>query len=123
MNKLQCVFKSHLPEMTGTGKNGKAWIKQDFIAETVDQFPKMICFTCWGDVNDLVKNLKEGDSINVKFDVASREYNGKWYTDLKAEGIEKTASSSSQPAKQAEPEPQAAEIFPAGEVTNDDLPF
>ena len=114
MNKLQCIFKTHLPEVSGTSQKGKDWIKQDIIVSTVDQYPKTVCFTCWGDTTDLVKKLKEGETITVKFDVSSREYNGKWYTELKAEGIEKS--------QQAEVKAEYQAPSSVGSI-DDSLPF
>lgn|SRR6185436_13333526 len=71
-------------EQTGTGKNGN-WVKQNFIIETAhEQYPKKVCFTMWGDKTQILKSMKEGTQVKVAFDVESREYNGKWYTDLKA---------------------------------------
>jgi len=67
---------------TGEGKNG-AWKKQDFVIETDGQYPKKVCISAWGDkINESA--LQIGNDINVSFDVESREYNGRWYTDLKA---------------------------------------
>jgi hypothetical protein len=71
-----------LPEQTGTGKNGQ-WLRQDFIIETQEQFPRKVCFSAWGDKVSLVKALKTDTEVNVSFNVESREYNGKWYTDLR----------------------------------------
>ncbi len=72
-----------LPEQTGEGKFGK-WIKQEFIIETQDQYPKKICFSTWGDKTDFLKKVSEGDIITVSFNPESREYNERWYTDLRA---------------------------------------
>jgi hypothetical protein len=71
-----------LTAQTGTGKNG-AWKKQEFILETGDTYPKKVCIAVWGDKIDL-GSFKMGDAVDVSFDVESREYNGKWYTDVKA---------------------------------------
>ena len=71
-----------LPLQTGTGKNGQ-WKKQDIIVETDGQYPKKICVSIWGDkINESL--VKVGSQLNISFDVESREYNGKWYTDVKA---------------------------------------
>ena len=44
-----------LPEVTGAGKNG-SWVKQEFVLETADQYPKKVCLSLWGDkVSDLKK--------------------------------------------------------------------
>ena len=75
-----------LPINTGTGKNGE-WKKQDIIVETDGQYPKKVCISIWGDkIND--NQLLIGNLLKIDFDIESREYNGKWYTDLKALKIE-----------------------------------
>lgn len=75
-----------LPLQSGTGKNGQ-WKKQDVIVETDGQYPKKICISVWGEkIND--DQLKIGNRLKIDFDVESREYNGRWYTDVKAWKIE-----------------------------------
>lgn len=74
------------PLQTGTGKNGQ-WKKQDIIVETEGQYPKKVCISIWGDkINESV--LKPGTLLKIDFDVESREYNGRWYTDVKAWKVE-----------------------------------
>ncbi|MFH0894521.1 MAG: DUF3127 domain-containing protein [Bacteroidota bacterium] len=75
-----------LPLQTGTGKNGE-WKKQDIIVETEGQFPKKICISIWGDKADPTM-LQIGNQLSIQFDVESREYNGRWYTDVKAWKVE-----------------------------------
>jgi hypothetical protein len=75
-----------LPLQTGTGRNGQ-WKKQDIVVETDGQYPKKICISVWGDkINESL--LKVGNRLKIDFDVESREYNGRWYTDVKAWKIE-----------------------------------
>ncbi|HMO31415.1 MAG TPA: DUF3127 domain-containing protein [Lacibacter sp.] len=71
-----------LPLQTGSGKNGP-WKKQDIIVETDGNFPKKVCISIWGDKIDSAL-LKPGTMLTIDFDVESREYNGRWYTDVKA---------------------------------------
>ena len=93
------------PEQTGTGKNGN-WVKQNFIIETPhEQYPKKVCFVAWGDKTQILKSLNPGMQINVSFDLESREFNGKWYTDLKAWKIAAATGDSQNP--QALPAPCA----------------
>lgn len=75
-----------LPLQTGTGKNGQ-WKKQDIIVETSGQYPKKICVSVWGDKID-EKKLKPGHMLKIDIDIESREYNSRWYTDVKAWKIE-----------------------------------
>lgn len=85
---MQITAKLHslLPMQTGAGKNGP-WKKQDFIVETDGTYPKKICISVWGDKID-GSLLVPGKNLRIDFDVESREYNGRWYTDVKAWRIE-----------------------------------
>jgi hypothetical protein len=76
------VFRK-LPEMTGTSAKG-AWKKQDVVFELPSEFNRKICVTFFGDRAEDAASLNEGDAVNVSVNVESREYNGKWYTDVKA---------------------------------------
>jgi len=77
-----------LPLQSGQGKNGE-WRKQEFIIETSGQYPKKVCFNLWGDKIDAA-GLQLNELVTVSFDPESREYNGKWYTDLKAWRVSKS---------------------------------
>ncbi len=83
-----------LSEVTGQGKNG-AWVKQDFVLETEDQYPKKACFTAWGEKAADLKTFSLGEKLKVTFNAESREYNEKWYTDLRAVRIDQVGGSSS----------------------------
>lgn len=71
-----------LPLQSGQGKVNE-WRKQDFILETQTTYPKKVCISLWGDRIDQAR-ITEGEVITASFDVESREYNGRWYTDLRA---------------------------------------
>ncbi|MBK1650160.1 DUF3127 domain-containing protein [Rhabdochromatium marinum] len=71
-----------IPEKSGTSARGP-WRKQEYVLETQGDFPKKICFMVWGDkIDDLA--IREGQQLRVEVDIESREYNGRWYTDVKA---------------------------------------
>lgn len=77
-----------LPEVTGQGKNGP-WNKQEFVLETLDtQYPKKVCMTAWGDKAGDLKQFADGDMVKATFSPESREYNERWYTELRAYRIE-----------------------------------
>lgn len=109
-----------LPLQTGNGKNGQ-WRKQDIIVETDGQYPKKVCIAIWGDkINE--SQLQVGNQLKIEFDVESREFNGKWYTDCKAWKIELAGSSSSAPSDwQADPIVEEPSMGVSAPV--DDLPF
>jgi Domain of unknown function (DUF3127) len=100
---------------TGQGKNGP-WKKQEFILETGDTYPKKVCIAVWGDKID-INSFKPGDTVNVSFDVESREFNGKWYTDVRAWKI--VAGQQSQQVPAANTSQEYSDI----NSSNDDLPF
>ena len=83
------VFKL-LPETSGTSAAGKAWVKQDFVIETEDQYPKKVCFTAFGEkIVPVVKTLIVGQEVEVSFNAESREYSEKFYTQLNCWKISK----------------------------------
>jgi hypothetical protein len=108
-----------LPLQTGTGKNGE-WKKQDIIVETDSQYPKKICISIWGDKINL-EQLQIGNIFNIDFDIESREYNGKWYTDVKAWklGLSGTKSDSSLGLNASE----AEEVVYVPDVQDEESPF
>lgn len=84
-----------LPLQTGTSKNGE-WKKQDIIIETQGQYPKKVCIAIWGDrINPA--QLQTGNQLKISFDVESREFNGRWYTDVKAWKIENAQTGNAMP--------------------------
>ena len=67
---------------SGQGKNG-TWKKQEYIVETKSQYPKKVCVTVWGDKIDQF-NLNQNEEVTLSIELESREYNGRWYTDVRA---------------------------------------
>lgn len=107
-----------LQMQTGMGKKGQ-WKKQEFIVETISQYPKKVCLSAWGDKIDQY-NLKEGDMVSVSVDLESREYNGRWYTEARAWKLEKEGNSGN---NDFSPPPPTDEPFVESGSNVDDLPF
>ncbi|MFO7873062.1 MAG: DUF3127 domain-containing protein [Bacteroidales bacterium] len=114
---------SILPEQSGEGHKGP-WRKQDFIIETEGPYPRKVCITIWGDKIDRF-DVKEGETITASVNIESREFNGRWYTDVKAWKIEKDTSqqagSIESPSPFDGPMPPEEPLPPAD--PDDDLPF
>ncbi len=120
------VFKV-LPVESGEGKNGP-WKKQQVVIEldSNGKYPKKVAVTFW---TDLVDNagFVIGNNISIEFDIESREYNERWYTDVKAWRINKadggntSNNNTSTNYQQSAPAPKV-EDAPATQV-DDDLPF
>lgn len=112
---------SLLPQQTGEGKNGK-WVKQEFILETQGEYPRKVCVSAWGDKAKDAENLRPGETIKVSINIESREYSGRWYTDVRAWRIDKVSPGSnvSEVDMPSPPTPSIDDL--PGEPEND-LPF
>jgi hypothetical protein len=75
-----------IPEKSGTSARGP-WRKQEYVLEIPGDYPKQVCFMVWGDKIDQL-GIQQGQEVTVHFDLESREYNGRWYTDVKAWRVE-----------------------------------
>lgn len=93
--EIKGTISSILPMEQGQGKNGP-WRKQDFILQTGGDYPKQICCTIWGDNIDAFQP-RTMESVTVSIDLQSREYNGRWYTDVKAWKITRGEGESGEP--------------------------
>ncbi|MCH5244916.1 MAG: DUF3127 domain-containing protein [Muribaculaceae bacterium] len=72
-----------LPEQSGTSKSGNAWKKREYVLETMDTYPRKVHFHFFGDRADQYP-LSVGEEVTISFDINSREFNGRWYTDISA---------------------------------------
>ncbi len=88
--EIKGKVKRILPLEQGDTKNGKGWKRRDFIVEFKDgDFDKIVALTARTDAAlERVGNLAEGAEVNVSFNVESREWNGKYFTNLNAWKIE-----------------------------------
>jgi hypothetical protein len=108
----------------GTSTRG-AWKKQDFILETLDQYPKKVCISGWNEKADEIMQFKPNEMLSVSINVESREYNSKWYTDVKAWKIDRMGNSAAAPAN-TNSAPAAADDITGVSFSSDDegdLPF
>ena len=119
--ELTCKLKQFLQEQTGNGKNGP-WVKQDFLVETLGDYPKTICMSAWGDQVPTVKGIVPGSTIKASVRIESREYNGRWYTDVRPWKIVSEGSPSA-PVQNYSASPAPLEPVTADLNTPDDLPF
>lgn len=83
--ELKGTIKVILDEQSGEGKNG-AWRKQDFVIEYKDgDYPKLACFTSFGEKKiEYLNKYKVGQEVTVSFNAESKEWNGKYFTNLNA---------------------------------------
>jgi len=118
----------------GTSARGP-WRKQELIIETEEQYPRTVCLICWTNQIDEIQKFAPGQTIKAQIEISSREFNGKWYTDVRVWRFDPVGSTApaaapvEQPAQQPsmhQTPPAAApttEYFPPAEDSTDDLPF
>jgi hypothetical protein len=116
--QISGTVRELLEEQSGEGRNGP-WRKQEFILETGGDYPKQICIVMWGDNIDKF-GVSEGEQLTAHIDIASREYNGRWYTDVKAWKVARDQpEGGAPPVDENEPFPEP----PGDEDADDGLPF
>lgn len=118
---------SCLPTETGQGKNG-TWVKNTYIIETPGQYPKKVAVSLWGETLPV---LKVDQEVDCHIDIESREYNQRWYTEVKcfkvdfvtngAPKADKPKTDAKKPAA-AKPEEDFSSFEPTN-ADNSDLPF
>ena len=110
-----------LPEKSGQSANGE-WRKQEYILETDSNYPKKICFMAWGDkIGEF--NLQQGENVEVSVDLESREYNGRWYTDVKAWKVSKDEMSANNEPTYGEYDSNETDNNNKVSLEEDDIPF
>jgi stress response protein SCP2 len=93
--EIQGKITHVLDTRTGSGQKGD-WTVYNYVLETSGQYPKQIAF----EVFNTDHGLQVGDTIKAQINIESREYNGRWYTAVKAYKVDVQGS------KQASPPPR-----------------
>lgn len=119
------IITNVLPVQSGVGKSsGKEWHKQTAVLQTSEQYPKSIAFDMF---NDRIIPLQVGQSVHVQISIESREYQGRWYTNVNAISVEQAAPMGSpQPMPYPQTPQQTYQQAPQqaqAQQVNSDLPF
>lgn len=137
-----------LPPQDGIGRNGNPWKLQGYVLETLDQYPRKVHFEVFGEDRIKQNPCAIDQLVTVSFDIESREFNGRWYTSIRAWRIQQGDTTQPGAAEAAQPvaaapaqpapapmsnqqsaisnEPQAAPVDPFDASAGDDssqLPF
>lgn len=78
--QLPAKLIQQLPIQSGTSINGP-WSRQTIIVETTDEYPKKVCISIWNGKVDISK-LEVGKEYTFHCNIESKEYKGKWYTEV-----------------------------------------
>lgn len=82
MMEIKGTLLKVLPVQTGEGKNG-VWSKYDIIIQQEGKHAKMACVTIFGDKVSM-DGIGIGSLITATVNIESREFNGKYYTNVTA---------------------------------------
>ncbi len=120
-----------LPVVSGTSARGE-WQRQDVVFEIQDgTFARKVAVTFFNKPNDIA-SLKVGAAYIVSFNLDSREFNGKWYTNVTAWRVQAKQNEVVPPQAEASAYTSATPSMPATEPSFtssasseevDDLPF
>ena len=118
-------------------RTGNSWKTQEFVIETHEQYPRKCVFNVFGEDRLREFNIQVGEELTVSFDIDAREFNGRWYNDIRAWRVVRVDPNAVAADPAAAPQPQAYAPQPqqpaapaaapqpevAGGAAEDDLPF
>lgn len=105
-----------------SARTGNAWMTQEYVIEIPGQFPKRCAFSIFGEDRIKQFNIQNGEDITIQFDIDAREYNGRWFNDIRAYNVIRGQSKQSVAPNAVVDNP----FPPIGEVSGSDggdLPF
>ena len=114
-----------LPERGGVSKTGNEWKMQEYVLETHEQYPRKMCFNVFGADKIAQFNIQAGEEMTVSFDINAREYNGRWYNDIRAWKVERGSAAPQMQTEAAIINAPKVEVPDFSKSANDpdDLPF
>lgn len=115
-----------LPAREGVSKVGNPWKIQEYVLETHDQYPRKMCFNIFGADKIAQFNIQIGEELTVSFDIDCREWQGRWFNDIRAWKVERGGAQPAAPTvDSAAPFPpvSSAPVDFTANSEGDDLPF
>lgn len=110
--EIQGKIIAALPIQSGVSKStGKSWQSQEYVIETIGQYPRKCCFRILGEDKIKMWSINVGEEITVSLCIDAHKYNGRWYNSFIALDIKRKEAVSIPPT------------MPNGEMSLDDLPF
>jgi len=115
-NTVIGTLVSILETESGESKAGKSWTSRSFIIETDAEWNNTICFKLFGEEkSQMIEAFEVGATLEVAFNVSSREYNGKYYHNIDAWQINEVGAQSM--------DEMAEDEFSKKPILDEDVPF
>lgn len=95
-----------MPAKSGvSARTGNPWMTQEYVIEVPGQYPKKCAFSIFGEDRIKQFNLQPGEqNVTVQFDIDAREYNGRYYNDIRCYNVLRAGQQATQPAAAAGPQ-------------------
>ncbi|MBR3456360.1 MAG: DUF3127 domain-containing protein [Bacteroidaceae bacterium] len=128
-----------------SARTGSPWKMQEYVLETInEQYPRRMCFNVFGEDKIASMNIQQNEIMTVYFDFNAREYQGRWYNDIRAWKVDRNVNvapgtqfttdgqapfnnpaqpAQPQPTAQAPTQPTAPAFDNGGGNDSEDLPF
>ena len=125
------------PRSGVSARTGNSWMTQEYVLEVPGQYPKRCVFNLFGEDRIKQFNIQNGEDLTIQFDIDAREYQGRWFNDIRAYNVIRgqvppvaaAPAASPFPPAQAQPDAATSPVPPAQEPaaaeggSADDLPF
>lgn len=122
--ELQGKVIAVLPERSGVSQRGE-WKSQEFVIQYQEgQYPRHLCFNVFGAERLQRFNIQIGQTVLVAFDIDARQWNDRWFTDIRAydvRQVDPNAAPAASPFQAAQPQ-QNVQAAPAA-TENPSAPF
>ena len=91
--ELQGKVIAVLPERSGVSARGE-WKSQTYVIETQEQYPKKLAFDVFGADRIVNFGIHLGEVINVSFEIDAREYQGRYFNQIRAWAVSRISQQS-----------------------------
>ena len=92
------IIVANEPRGGVSARTGNSWKMQEFVLETMEQYPRKCMFSVFGEDRLREFNIQVGEVLTVSFDIEAREYNGRWYNDVRAWKVQRPDAAPAAPA-------------------------
>lgn len=120
--KIEGIVKAVLPVRSGATQKGE-WASMDFVLETQERYPQTVVINIFGKNKIDAYALKSGDMVSVDFEFRAREYNGRWFNEIRAWAVNHLGQEAAQPVVQGAVFAAPPETPQVPEAADDSLPF
>lgn len=114
--KIQGTITHILPVVSGTSQQG-TWQKQEVVIEVGNEYKHHVALSAFGDKVGFISPLRVGMYVTADFSPRSREWQGRWFTELRLISI------IPQQVAVPTPQPQQPTQQPQFMPTDPNLPF